>query len=403
MKLPFPPLTLDVCPWAMRRDLMPRIMAASRMAIDPAKLLSGPELAKREPKAVNFRDRGEANAGGIIAVIPLCGVLTPRGSFLSYLFGGGSGSLEDFRDMFAEAYSNPDVGAIVIDIDSPGGQTALTPETAADVAAARGGDKPIIAIANTQSCSGAYWIGSQADEFVVSPSSYVGSVGVYMHHENWSDFETKLGVEHTFVVSEGSPFKVDGNEFEALSDHAQQEWQTEVDELYGMFVSAVAGGRGVSEATVRSDFGKGDVMLAAQAVEAGMADRVATLEDVLAGLITINAPGGGATASALASRVARAAELERKRRNRIAALPAPRAGDEDDEEDEPDDVPDDEPETEPDDVPDDGGDDSDEPDDDSEGDEEDDEDEGESDDTTGDTPPGEPATADDEEAALDLD
>lgn len=335
MKLPFPPLTLDACPWALRPELLPRVLKASRMALDPAQLLSGPELAKSEPQTARHpmaASSGGSTSGPVIAVIPLCGVLTPRGSFLSYLFGGGSGSLQSFRDEFADAVASPDVGAIIIDIDSPGGQTALTPETAADVAAAAG-TKPIIAIANVQACSGAYFIGSQADEFVISPSGYVGSIGVYMHHEDWSAFETELGVKHTFVVADGSPYKVEGNEFEPLNEHAESEWQDEVNTLMAMFVTAVAEGRGVSEDTVLSDFGQGSILLAEQAVAVGMADRVATLEDVIADLITINAPGGGG-ASALATRV------ENARRRAEAARSTPRAGDDPDE-------PADEPEEEP--------------------------------------------------------
>jgi hypothetical protein len=93
--------------------------------------------------------------GGYVAVIPLTGLITARGSFLSMLFGGGGGLL-DFRDSFREALNSPEVSAIVLDVDSPGGYVDLVPETAEEIYEARG-EKPIVAVANTMAASAAYW------------------------------------------------------------------------------------------------------------------------------------------------------------------------------------------------------------------------------------------------------
>jgi ClpP class serine protease len=60
--------------------------------------------------------------------------------------------------------------------------------------------------------------------------------------------------------------------------------QTRVDDYYGMFLDAVARGRGVSAAKVRAGFGEGRVLGAKQAVALGMADRIATMEQTLARL-----------------------------------------------------------------------------------------------------------------------
>lgn len=280
-----PPLVLDKSPWAIRNDMLPRLAEASRVPTAPALHGLGERLlaAAGGPQAARRGGRAALPASGQVVVLPLTGVLTPHGSFLSYLFGGSLGGLQDFRDAFREAVSSPDIGAIVIEVDSPGGSTGLVPEAAADILAARG-EKPIVAVANTQACSGAYWIGSQADEFIVTPSGWVGSIGVYMLHEDWSKANEQMGVDPTYVFA--GRYKVEANMDEPLADDARAAMQQDVDDIYAMFVDAVAAGRGVSAKVVRDTYGEGRVMNAARALEAGMVDRIDTLETVVRGLIT---------------------------------------------------------------------------------------------------------------------
>jgi ClpP class serine protease len=250
--------------WAVRRELLPRIMEARRASVQPAQALRAA--------------RGGVSAGAV-AVLPLTGVLTPRGSFLSLLFGGAAGGLMDFRQAFGEAVASPDVAAIVLDVDSPGGLVDLVPETAAEVRGARG-SKPIVAVANTQASSAAFWIATQADEVVVTPSGMVGSVGVYAVHEDWSRHDHEAGIDTTFIYA--GRFKVEGNPVAPLSDEALEAWQQDVDDLYAMFLE--------------DGYGEGRTLNATRAVEAGMADRVGTLESVVGSLVST----GGQSARALA-------------------------------------------------------------------------------------------------------
>jgi signal peptide peptidase SppA len=291
-----PPLTLGRTLWAIREDALPRLIEAHRAGATGL----GIRAAAAAPKAAR-RSSGQ-RAGGTVAVIPLTGVITPRYSFLSFLFGGGGGLL-DFRDAFREAVVSPDVGAIVLEVDSPGGIIDLVPETAEEIREARG-TKPIIAVANTCAASAAYWIACQADELVVTPSGDVGSVGVYMVHEDWSGWNDQQGVQPTYISA--GKYKTEGNPDEPLSDDAKANWQQEVDDLYAMFVDAVAAGRDITPKQVRDGYGQGRTLLASRALAAGMVDRVATLEDVIAELLT-NGSGGGATARAEARRAARLA------------------------------------------------------------------------------------------------
>jgi signal peptide peptidase SppA len=295
-----PPLTFGRSLWAIRPEVLPRIIEAHRAGPAALERLSA-RTAAPAPRAA--RRASGTRTGGAVAVIPLTGVITPRGSLFSMLFGFGGGGLVDFRDSFREAVNSPDVSAVVLDVDSPGGLIDLVPETAAEIRDARG-EKPIVAVANTMAASAAYWIAAQADEVVVTPSGDVGSVGVYMVHEDWSEFNAKQGILPTYISA--GRYKTEGNPDEPLDDDARAEWQSEVDELYGMFVEAVAAGRGVSADTVRSGYGEGRTLLASRALEAGMVDRIDTIESVIGGLLV---PGASGHAAARAGRLAARVEV----------------------------------------------------------------------------------------------
>ena len=279
------PLLLDGSPWAVRPDLLPQLAHAARM----------PAMAGFTTKAADA-PASQPVAG--VAVIPLTGIITPHGSFFDFLFGGGGG-LVGFRDAFTEAVNSPDVSAIVIDVDSPGGLVDLVPETAAVVRAARG-TKPIVAIADTLMASAAYWIAAQADEIVSTPSGYAGSVGVYRVHQDWSKFNEEFGVAVTYVHA--GRYKVEGNSDNPLDDEAREQWQSDVDDAYALFVADVAAGRGIDAATVIANYGEGRDLNATRALEAGIVDRIATYDDVVAGLL--GTPSGGETSAAAVRRLA---------------------------------------------------------------------------------------------------
>ena len=259
-------------PWAMVPEALVEI---------GARLMAGAESrphAARPPGAA----RAKAADGSEVAVIPLRGTITPRGSLFSLLFGGGGG-LQAFREQFRQAMADGNVSAVVLDIDSPGGLIDLVPEAAAEIRSARAGkSKPIVAVANTLCASAAYWIGSQADEFVITASGQAGSIGVYTMHEDYSRMDAMMGVKTT-IISAGQ-FKTDGNPYEPLSKSAKQALQAEVDDLYDMFVRDVAAGRGTSVAAVKAGYGRGRCVLADEAVRIGLADRAETFEQVVARL-----------------------------------------------------------------------------------------------------------------------
>lgn len=303
-------------PWAIRPSALEVIvnLARSRAGINAERA--------REHLALNAQS-GDTRTAGAVAIIPLRGILTPRPSLFSIIFGGGTG-LEAFRENFREAAANDDIGSILIDVDSPGGTTELIAETAAEIRAARG-TKPIIAVANTMAASAAYWIAAQADELLVTPSGLVGSIGIYTIHQDWSGFNEQLGVIPTYVSA--GKFKTEGNEDEPLSAEARAAIQETVDDYYSLFVADVAAGRRVSEQQVRDGFGEGRVLPAQRALAAGMVDRVATFDEAVHQLVASppGAAGGGAVALAQAVAAGRITNADHRR---LLGLPAD-ASDED--------------------------------------------------------------------------
>ena len=216
--------------------------------------------------------------GAKVAVLPLTGLIVPKSGMVNGESMPSGTSCEAFATVFDAAVNDRSVTSIVIDIDSPGGSVNGVPELAQRIHAARG-RKPITAVANGMAASAAYWIGSAADEFIVSPSGEVGSIGVYVTHAEGSEMYAKAGVKHTIIKA--GDYKAEGNPFEPLTDDAKAAIQADVDEIYGWFVSAVAKHRGVGTQTVAKNFGKGRCVMARMAVAAGMVDRIGTLESVL--------------------------------------------------------------------------------------------------------------------------
>jgi signal peptide peptidase SppA len=250
-------------PLALRRDVLEallRDLAAGRIA-----------AVRQEPPRPAVRARPG------IGVVRVAGVLEYHLSLLSELFGMGTSTAE-LRAVIRGFSADPDIKAIVMLVDSPGGSVDGLQELAAAIRAARQ-RKPVLAIADPMAASAALWVAAQASEFVVTPSGSVGSLGIYGTHEDISQMAEKVGVKVT-LVSAGK-YKTEGNPYEPLGADARANMQAEVDAYYRQFVDDVAIGRRVSPSRVLADFGEGRMLLAADALAAGMVDGIGTLEAVL--------------------------------------------------------------------------------------------------------------------------
>lgn len=270
---------------------------------------SGDDVQQRVAAA--RRDRTVVQGGGEIAVIPIVGVMVPRADLFSEM--SGAVNTQRIGNEIRQAVADPGVAAVVLDIDSPGGMAAGTPELADLIYQSRG-RKPLVAVANTLAVSAAYWVATAADELVVSPSGEVGSVGVLAAHVDWSGYMEMNGQRVTYISA--GKYKTEGNPYEPLGDEARAHFQAQIDDIYNQFVRSLARNRNTSVETVRSSFGEGRTLLARQAVAAGMADRVATLDQVIADLAKPKRGQSGAAAEmpAAPGAIDGTGDMERRRR-----------------------------------------------------------------------------------------
>lgn len=275
--------------WAITPEKLYEVLAVLELKASGVRL-SDEEAAERAGPVARPAGGLVAGAGGQVAVLPVFGVLSQRVQGLAR--SSGATSTEELGAALDAAIRDPQVAAIVLNMDTPGGAVTGVPELAAQIKAGTQ-VKPIIAQVNSLAASGGYWLASQATEIAVTPSGDVGSIGVYRVHLDQSAAAEQAGVRAT-VISAGK-YKVEGHPLLPLSEDARAAMQARVDEAYTQFVTAVAKGRGVPVDAVRNGFGEGRTVGAPQAVASGMADRVATLPETLARL---TARGGIARAGA---------------------------------------------------------------------------------------------------------
>lgn len=271
----------------------PHILAAfasEYWAMEPGKLLAIVDLLAMQAEGMKFGAQeiearispqtaaAVARREGAIAIVPLRGVISPRASMMENSSTGGGTTAEGFTRAIEQVARDDAVKAIIIDGDTPGGNVLGVDEASAAVAAVRG-TKPIIVQVTGNLASAGYWVGASADEIVMTPSSQAGAIGVRTAYDDISAALAKDGVAREIIAA--GKFKGEGL-LGPLTDDARAYMQGRIDEYYGMFVDRVASGRGVTTDAVRNGFGEGRMLGAAGAVRAGMADRIATMNETLA-------------------------------------------------------------------------------------------------------------------------
>lgn len=216
---------------------------------------------------------------GGTAVIQVIGSLIHRGSFLDAL--SGMTSYRSLQRRIDHAAENPAVRGIVLEVDSPGGSVSGLFELADNILAVRD-SKPIWTSVNEDSFSAAYAISAATDRILGPKTSQAGSIGVIALHVDQTEFNTKRGLKVTHITA--GKHKADFSPHQPLSKDALARAQAMVDETYDIFVEHVANGRELSDQAVRDT--EAQVYSIREAIELGLADDVATLDDTVAELET---------------------------------------------------------------------------------------------------------------------
>ena len=218
-----------------------------------------------------------------IAVIPIHGVIAKRMNLFTQISGGVSTQI--IGNDIKNALADDSIKSILLDIDSPGGTVDGTQELA-DIVFAGREKKPIIAYSDGMIASAAYWIGSAADKIYISGDTIdIGSIGVVASHVDYSEWEKKVGIKTTEIYA--GKYKRIASDTKPLSKEGKQYIQDQVDYLYSIFVDQIAKHKGVSSETVLKNMADGRIFIGKQAITAGLADGVSTLDRLIDNVLPV--------------------------------------------------------------------------------------------------------------------
>jgi signal peptide peptidase SppA len=220
-----------------------------------------------------------------VAIIPVLDTLVNRGAWLDSR--SGLTSYEGIAAQLRDAGQDPEVRSVLLDISSPGGEAAGMAGLADLIRSVRQ-TRPVTAFVNDMAASAAYGIASAADEIVISLTSIVGSIGVVMLHADRSGELAAQGVKPTLIFA--GNHKVDGNPFEPLSDAVRADLQASVDAHYSQFLDTVAQGRGRRLTADMARATEARTFIGSEAIRLGLADRIASFDEVLASLSQTTRP-----------------------------------------------------------------------------------------------------------------
>lgn len=254
-------------PWAITESKLNAIVGvlnAKEKGVDIAA-----DIKQELQAAVKERQDRLTRQTGKIGLMGIHGTISHRPS----IFTSGGMSAMEIREAAKAFEVDEDIAEVIIDVDSSGGSVFGLPEAARAIYELRSA-KPVTAVVNANAHSAAYFLASQATEIVTTESGYLGSIGVILPVIDDSEEEANV----TYIKA--GKYKAEG--YEAPTDEYKEHMQGLVDEFYSQFIDAVARGRGIEASKVEADFGQGRSFLAKEAISRGMADRIATLDEVIA-------------------------------------------------------------------------------------------------------------------------
>jgi signal peptide peptidase SppA len=258
-------------PWAIVPDRLDEIQAiytahlrGDKIDIDAIEARLGRPLA-------NDQQEYRVEEGGV-AVLELSGAISPKANLFTRVSGGASAQV--FAQQIESMRADPRVRAIVLDVDSPGGNVLGLP-AAAEAVRALAAEKPTVTVCSGMMASGGYWIGSASNAVYISGlTDMVGSIGVVATHT--FDPKSAAGRQRTEITA--GKYKRIASDTAPLTAEGKAYMQAQVDEIYRVFVDTVAQNRRASAEQVLQHMADGRVFVGQQAIDAGLVDGVATVD-----------------------------------------------------------------------------------------------------------------------------
>lgn len=208
-----------------------------------------------------------------VGIIPIEGTLVQKGKWLGQ--SSGETSYEGIRAQVSVARADPSVKAVILEVDSYGGEVAGAFETA-EALRQLSVEKPTLAILTDFAFSAGYLLAAQARRIVMPPGGGAGSIGVVAMHLDMSRKLEQEGVAVTLIHA--GAHKVDGSPVQPLDPAVRAEIQAGVDAAYGRFLDAVAAGRGPRLTRKAAKETEAKTYRGAEARRAGLVDGIAEVD-----------------------------------------------------------------------------------------------------------------------------
>jgi len=207
---------------------------------------------------------GAPNVSNRIAVIRLGGLISTS---VPDFFGGSTPDV--IKEQFREALDDKSVRAIVLAIDSPGGEVTASDEIYNIVRKARDRKKVVVSM-GSMAASGGYYAALGGSHIIAHDTTFTGSIGVIMQTLNYADLFGKVGLQMVTFKSGKMKDMLSGSR--PMTPEEEQYVQSLVMQTYGKFVRIVAEERKLPEAALRTGVADGRVLSGADALEAKLID-----------------------------------------------------------------------------------------------------------------------------------
>lgn len=208
-----------------------------------------------------------------VAVVRVEGQITP-GEPPDGLLGGGGAYAGQITRQLRALQRDPAVKAIVLRVESPGGEVVASDEIAQEIRRTREAGKKVVVSMGSLAASGGYYIAAPADRILANPATTTGSIGVIGVIPNVQELLSTLGIQVQVIKS--GPFKDEGSPFRPLTEEERAIFQRMIDEAYEQFVQVIAEGRKLDPARVR-EIGDGRIYTGLQARQLGLVDEFGDL------------------------------------------------------------------------------------------------------------------------------
>jgi protease IV len=222
----------------------------------------------------------------LVTIAAIESLLGQRVAFPSYGARVGlvriEGAVYDSRNIIADLESladDPGVKALVLRIDSPGGGAAAAQEIYDYLQGIKAEGMPIVTSMGSLAASGGYYVACTADTIVANPATLTGSIGVIMSFMDVEKLLDKVGMQ--FNVVKSGKYKDIGSWSREMTPAERALLQSTVDDIHAQFIEAVAASRGMTVEAV-TEIADGRIFSGRQALDAGLVDRLGTLEDAVA-------------------------------------------------------------------------------------------------------------------------